>query len=195
MNEDASRLLRVEQVSKSFPGVQALADVNLDLNSGEILALVGENGAGKSTLIQVLTGALEPDTGSLFLSGDEVHFSHPQEAEDAGISAQQTVKLAYKLDRDSNAAANMNLKGRVLLFVAKGKVKNRKNAKNPMGEDHQFSGKIYSYLLNNGKLDFKDKYTGTGGWNPVSEEMALEVLGLNVAKRWKSKYLKHIKNN
>jgi ribose transport system ATP-binding protein len=87
MNEDASHLLRVEQVSKSFPGVQALADVNLDLNAGEILALVGENGAGKSTLIQVLTGALEPDAGCLFLDGEEVHFKHPQEAESAGISA------------------------------------------------------------------------------------------------------------
>jgi ABC-type sugar transport system ATPase subunit len=87
MNEDASHLLRIEQVSKSFPGVQALSDVNLDLNEGEILALVGENGAGKSTLIQVLTGALEPDTGCLFLDGEEAHFNHPQEAEAAGISA------------------------------------------------------------------------------------------------------------
>lgn len=87
MNEHASKLLRVDQVSKAFPGVQALSDVTLDLNAGEILALVGENGAGKSTLIQVLTGALEPDTGCLFLDGKEVHFSHPQEAEGAGISA------------------------------------------------------------------------------------------------------------
>jgi len=62
-----------------------------------------------------------------------------------------------------------------------------------MGEDHQFSGKVYSYLLENGKLEFRDKYSGTGGWNPVSEEMAMEVLGLNAARRWKSQYLKHIK--
>ena len=87
MNADASYLLRVEQVSKAFPGVQALSDVDLGLNGGEILALVGENGAGKSTLIQILTGALEPDTGCLFLDGEEVHFSHPQEAEGVGISA------------------------------------------------------------------------------------------------------------
>ena len=84
MNEDASHLLRVEQVSKSFPGVQALADVNLDLNAGEILALVGENGAGKSTLIQILTGALEPDTGCLFLDGEEVHFNHPTRSRRCG---------------------------------------------------------------------------------------------------------------
>ena len=64
-----------------------------------------------------------------------------------------------------------------------------------MGDDHQFSGRIYSYVLHDGELEFKDKYTGTGGWNPVSEEMAVEVLGLNVAKRWKKKYLQHIRNN
>ena len=86
-------------------------------------------------------------------------------------------------------------KGRVLIFVAKGKMKHRKNPKNPMGEDYQFTGKVYSYLLDNGSVEFRDKYTGTGGWNPVSEEMAMEVMGLHAAKRWKSKYLKHIKNN
>jgi ribose transport system ATP-binding protein len=47
-----AQLLSVEGVSKSFPGVQALKDVHLDLNSGEVLALVGENGAGKSTLMK-----------------------------------------------------------------------------------------------------------------------------------------------
>lgn len=106
MNEDASHLLRVEQVSKSFPGVQALSDVNLDLHAGEILALVGENGAGKSTLIQVLTGALEPDTGCLFLDGEEVHFNHPQEAEGAGISAvYQELSLVNNLTVSENIFA------------------------------------------------------------------------------------------
>ena len=82
-----------------------------------------------------------------------------------------------------------------MIFVNKGKTNTRQNAKNPSGNDHQFSGRIYSYVIHNGKLEFKDKYTGTGGWNPVSEEMAVEVLGLNVAKRWKKKYLQHIRNN
>lgn len=114
---------------------------------------------------------------------------------DTGLASSDIVKLAYKLDKNSSAADKLKDKGRVVLFVAKGKIKSRNNPKNPMGEDHQFSGKVYSYLLDNGKLEFRDKYTGTGGWNPVSEEMAMEVLGLNVAKRWKSKYLEHIKNN
>lgn len=114
---------------------------------------------------------------------------------DTGLMPDQIVKLAYQLDKNSAAANKLKDKGRVLMFVARGKIKNRNNPRNPMGEDHQFTGKVYSYLLDNGKLEFRDKYTGTGGWNPVSEEMAMEVLGLNVAKRWKSQYLKHIKNN
>jgi len=111
------------------------------------------------------------------------------------ITSQQLVALAYRLDKSPKAANKLKDHGRVLIFVAKGKIKKRHNAKNPMGNDHQFSGRVYSFVIHNGKLEFKDKYTGTGGWNPVSEEMAIEVLGLNVAKRWKKKYLQHIRNN
>lgn len=87
MDSNGAAILRVESVSKAFPGVQALSDVSLDVRPGEILGLVGENGAGKSTLIQILTGALEPDTGQLYLEGQAVRFNHPHEAEAAGISA------------------------------------------------------------------------------------------------------------
>ena len=58
-----AQLLTIEGVSKSFPGVQALKDVQLNLNSGEVLALVGENGAGKSTLMKVLSGIYKRDEG------------------------------------------------------------------------------------------------------------------------------------
>lgn len=111
------------------------------------------------------------------------------------ISSEQLVKLAYRLDKSPKAASKLKDNGRVLIFVTKGKIKTRQNVKNPMGNDHQFGGRIYSFVIHDGKLEFKDKYTGTGGWNPVSEEMAVEVLGLNVAKRWKKKYLQYIRNN
>src|SRR5512141_482857 len=86
MDQTTPSLLRVEGISKAFPGVQALSDVTLEANRGEILALVGENGAGKSTLIHILAGAHRPDTGRLFLEGQEQHFHQPHEAEQAGIS-------------------------------------------------------------------------------------------------------------
>ncbi len=83
---DSQSILRVEGVSKAFPGVQALSDVTLEANRGEILALVGENGAGKSTLIHILAGAHRPDSGRVLRDGGEVSFHSTHEAEAAGIS-------------------------------------------------------------------------------------------------------------
>ncbi len=79
-------LLDMRHISKSFPGVRALDDVSLQLNRGEILALVGENGAGKSTLIKVLGGAHAPDGGEICLEGQPVRFSTPTAAQRAGVS-------------------------------------------------------------------------------------------------------------
>ncbi len=72
-------------IGKSFPGVRALSDVSLTLNSGEVLALVGENGAGKSTLMKILAGAQLADTGSIAIDGHEVHIASPHDAETLGI--------------------------------------------------------------------------------------------------------------
>jgi ribose transport system ATP-binding protein len=74
-------------VGKTFPGVRALDNVNLDISSGEIVALVGENGAGKSTLVKILAGVHEPDDGSIEIDGHRTRLHHPDEARTAGISA------------------------------------------------------------------------------------------------------------
>ncbi len=72
-------------IGKSFPGVRALSDVSLTLNSGEVLALVGENGAGKSTLMKILAGAQLADTGTIAIDGKPVHIASPHDAEALGI--------------------------------------------------------------------------------------------------------------
>ncbi|MBH53235.1 MAG: D-xylose ABC transporter ATP-binding protein [Opitutaceae bacterium] len=79
-------LLRVENVSKSFPGVRALDQVSLDLKGGEVLALIGENGAGKSTLIKILGGAHGSDSGQLFIEENPISIGSPLEAQASGVS-------------------------------------------------------------------------------------------------------------
>ena len=81
-----AELLRMEGISKSFPGVQALKDVHFEVHSGEVHALIGENGAGKSTLVKCLTGIYEPDEGTVTFKGEPWHVSNPKEATDKGIS-------------------------------------------------------------------------------------------------------------
>lgn len=79
-------LLDVQGVEKTFPGVKALKGVNLQVNRGEIHALMGENGAGKSTLIKILTGIYQRDAGKIWLDGEELHVKSPIEANEKGIS-------------------------------------------------------------------------------------------------------------
>ncbi|SMB93469.1 ribose transport system ATP-binding protein [Thermanaeromonas toyohensis ToBE] len=78
-------ILKVEDVSKSFPGVRALEKVSLVVERGEIHALVGENGAGKSTLIKILSGIYQPDEGRIWLEGKEIALKDPRQAQNLGI--------------------------------------------------------------------------------------------------------------
>ncbi|MFP6753096.1 MAG: sugar ABC transporter ATP-binding protein [Pirellulaceae bacterium] len=78
-------LLEMRGISKLFPGVRALDDVDLTLYPGEVLALLGENGAGKSTLIKILGGAHAPDAGEIYIEGSRVRIDSPQAAQQAGV--------------------------------------------------------------------------------------------------------------
>jgi ABC-type sugar transport system ATPase subunit len=75
----------MKDISKHFPGVMALDNVDLELNKGEILAILGENGAGKSTLLKVLSGVYIPDKGEIVIDGKKVHFKKPADASNEGI--------------------------------------------------------------------------------------------------------------
>ncbi len=79
-------LLQARSIDKRFPGVRALHRVNLQLEQGEVLALVGENGAGKSTLMKILAGIQPPDQGAIFLDGHAVQIDSPRRAADLGIA-------------------------------------------------------------------------------------------------------------
>ncbi len=78
-------LLKVSNITKSFPGVKALDEVSLELREGEIHAIIGENGAGKSTLVNILAGVFRPDSGQILLNDREVNFHNSAEAIAGGI--------------------------------------------------------------------------------------------------------------
>ena len=98
------KLLEMKNVSKGFPGVQALSKVSLDLHHGEVLALVGENGAGKSTLMKILTGIYEADEGEIYLNGELVKVQNTKKASELGISM---IHQELNLMKDLTVAENI----------------------------------------------------------------------------------------
>lgn len=78
--------LELMGISKNFPGVKALDDVNIRLRKGTVHAVMGENGAGKSTLMKIINGLYQRDAGTIYLDGEEVAFSSPLDASEAGIA-------------------------------------------------------------------------------------------------------------
>ena len=105
-------VLEVRDIVKTFPGVRALDKVCFELGKGEIHALVGENGAGKSTLIHVLAGVHQPETGSIYLNGEEVRFANPLEAARHGIAVVfQELSLVGSLSVAENIFANRQSTG------------------------------------------------------------------------------------
>ncbi len=104
---DGREIIRVEHVSKRFGGVNALSDVSLSIERGEIHALVGENGAGKSTLMKILAGIYQPDSGSVLIDGQEAHISSPLAARNYGISiVNQELALFPQLSIAANIFVN-----------------------------------------------------------------------------------------
>ena len=103
---NANEILRLERISKRFPGVNALTDIDLAVGKGEIHALLGENGAGKSTLMKILSGIHAPDAGQIFLDGEERRFAAYDEAVAAGVSI---IFQEFSLIPDLDAVENIYL--------------------------------------------------------------------------------------
>jgi simple sugar transport system ATP-binding protein len=99
-------LLDLQRVSKSFGAIKALTEVDLTLECGEIVGLMGDNGAGKSTLVKVIAGNYPPTSGEIVLDAERVHFHKPIEARQKGI---EVVYQDLALCNNLTAAANVFL--------------------------------------------------------------------------------------
>lgn len=105
-------VLQLKHVSKNFGAIKALADVDLSLEPGEVLGLMGDNGAGKSTLVKIIAGNFPPSAGEMLLNGQAMHFHKPVEARRNGI---EIVYQDLALCDNLSAAANVFL-GRELTW-------------------------------------------------------------------------------
>jgi simple sugar transport system ATP-binding protein len=104
-------VLEMRNIHKSFGGLKALDDVNLDLRQGEVLGLVGDNAAGKSTLMKILTGFYQADAGKIILDGKDVHIESPKVSKRLGI---EMVYQNLELCQNMNVFENLFL-GREIL--------------------------------------------------------------------------------
>jgi ribose transport system ATP-binding protein len=100
-------MLRMEKISKHFPGVQALSEVDFEVYPGEIVGFIGENGAGKSTLVKIISGIYTRNSGKMWFQGKDVEPHNPQEAQQLGISTiYQELALVPYLDVAENIYLN-----------------------------------------------------------------------------------------
>ena len=101
--------LRIEHITKRFPGIVACSDISLSVGKGEVLALVGENGAGKTTLMNILMGLYTPDEGKIYINNKEVVFRSPSDAFACGIGmVHQQYMLVPNLTVTENIALGLS---------------------------------------------------------------------------------------
>ncbi|MGO4387488.1 ATP-binding cassette domain-containing protein [Microvirga sp. 2YAF29] len=96
-------LVEMRNISMAFGGIKAVDGVSIDLRPGEVVGLLGHNGAGKSTLIKILSGAYRPDSGEIYVNGEQADISTPRDAKGYGIETiYQTLALADNIDAAGN---------------------------------------------------------------------------------------------
>jgi ribose transport system ATP-binding protein len=116
-------LISVKKLSKSFPGVRALHDIQFDLVAGEVHTLMGENGAGKSTLMKILAGVYTRDSGEIVYDGQPVDFQSPREAQALGVCIiHQELQLMNHLSVAQNMFIGREPRGRLGVFLDEDKL-------------------------------------------------------------------------
>lgn len=179
-------ILKVEGITKRFPGVLALDNISFDLKPGEVHVLLGENGAGKSTLIKILSGAYKYDKGKIFIDGKEEKFNNTQHAMELGIA---TCYQEFNLIPYLSVAENMFLgrfpkfKNNIVPVIDKLKMQKEsqkvvdsmginldvKKSVNKLGVAQKQMVEIAKSLLMNAKIYILDEPTAVLGKNEIDE--------------------------
>jgi ABC-type sugar transport system ATPase subunit len=114
--QERTRILSLRGIGKSYGAVVAVREVDLDIFSGEVVAICGDNGAGKSSLIKVISGAEEPTSGTMALGGKPVRFASPHDALTHGVATiYQDLALAPRLSIAANVFMGSELTRSVVL--------------------------------------------------------------------------------
>ena len=149
------RIVTMEHIHKSFPGVKALSDVHFELCAGEVMALLGENGAGKSTLMKILSGVYTRDSGRVEIFGQEIGDLSPKQAQALGVAI---IHQELNMCRHLSVAENM--------FLGREKTKLYTISNREMEEDAR-------RILNDLKIDLDPKKVV--GELPVSKQQMVEI--------------------
>lgn len=109
----ATPLVEMRNICKHFGGIEAVRDVSINLFPGEVVGILGHNGAGKSCLMRMLSGAMTPSSGEIFLDGEKIQIATPTAAREHGIETiYQNLALANHLDAPANLFLGREIKTR-----------------------------------------------------------------------------------
>lgn len=118
--ERNSNVIKLNNIGKSYSGFQALTDIEIEIKTGEVVALVGENGAGKSTLVKILSGIISPSQGNIEINGNSVVFDSAKQSREAGIGVvHQHYSLVPELTITENLFLGREVKFKGLPFLSR----------------------------------------------------------------------------
>ena len=123
MNDKKHKTIRLENINKSFPGVQALKNVSMEFAANEVISIVGQNGAGKSTLMDILGGVKQKDSGEIYFDDQPVQFKSPRDSMKQGVSyIHQELAIFNNLTVAENVMFNEFDRNKSLFFLNSKKI-------------------------------------------------------------------------
>lgn len=167
-----TRVVEMRKITKTFPGMKALDNVDFTIKPGEVHALMGENGAGKSTLMRILSGEETATSGGIYINNRKVEIHNPFEAKEMGISLiHQEIALIPELTVAQNIYFGKEAKARFPLFISKRKmVKDAQQALDKLGLSIDVRKKVSSLTVSEQQMVEIAKSLESNAWLIIMDE-------------------------